>query len=518
MHTRRLRPFRAALRPRIRPMDRRRFVGLCAGSLALAAAGCRRTGDPAYARGPIMVMAVPDVNSIKPDWYDLDKLLFPLLAVMDENEDLEPRFARSWESSADKLEWTYNLRTDLRWSDGAAVTAHDVKFTLDLLQHPDVAEYFFDSVTVLDDYTVKIRSAFAYQDDITFFPKHVLERLEPKGYMDWDFWLHPTVSAGPYRFVRYVPDTMMELEANPNYYRGRQKIERVILKFVGQAGLAELLSGNADVVLYADPAQIPFVAKDPRFRVYQSIGPVAEAIYWKCDHPLFRDPRVRRALTLAIDRHALLEVLNLPSDLPITDGVFTNQQFRRRQFPEPLPYDPEQARALLEAAGWQDHDGDGVREREGRRFSFTAIVGSVDMQGRDRLAVYVQVMLRRVGVHMDIQMLDTSQASLDTGDFEAIFRNANFDLGRFFGRNNPTGYVHPEVVRLTDQLPVTADLEEVDRIYQALTEIFRADLPLTRLIPRTTTTFAHRRVQGLSTPFHASPDTYIEDLWSETEP
>ena len=507
-----------ALRPSVRAMDRRRFVGLCAGSLALAAAGCRRAGDPAYARGNTLVMTVPDANVIKPDWYDLDKLLFPVLAAMDENGELEPQLARSWERSADNREWTYHLRRDVRWSDGVPVTAHDVKFTLDLLSHPDVAEYSFESVTVLDDYTAKIRAASAYQDDITYFPKHLLERLEPKKYYDWDFWTHPTVSAGPYRFVRHLPETMMEFEANPDYYRGKRKIERVVLKFVGKAGLNELISGNADVVLYADPTQIPFVAKDPRFRVYYAAGPVAQAIYWKCDHPLFRDVRVRRALTLAMDRRALLGVVNLPIDLPLTDGVFTARQFLRREFPEPLPYDPEQARALLEAAGWQDRDGDGVRERAGRPFSFTAIVGSVDMQGRDRLAVYVQAMLRRVGVHMNIQLLDTSEARLNTGDFEAVFRNANFNLRRLFGRNNPLGYRNAEVVRLTDQLLATADLEEADRIYQAVTEIFRADLPVTRLIPNISTHFVHRRVQGLSTPFHASPDTYIEDLWLEQQP
>ena len=406
-------------------IGRRKFLKFCAAPLALTAAGCRRTGDPAYAGGNTLVMAVPDVNVIKSDWTDLDKLLFPLLAAADANGELEPRLARSWEHSADNREWTYHLRTDVRWDDGAPVTAHDVKFTLDLLSHPDVAEYRFESVTVLDDYTVKIRAPGAYQDDITYFPKHLLERMEPKKFYDWDFWTHP-IGIGPYRFVRYLPETMMELDANPDYYRGKPKIERVVLKFVGKAGLNELLSGNADVVLDADPTQIPFVMKDPRFRLYQSVGPVAQAIYWKCDHPLFHDVRVRQALTLAIDRRALLGVLNLPSDLPITDGAFTERQFRRRQFPEPLPYDPVQARALLEAAGWQDRDGDGVRELEKRPFRFTGLVQTAS--GMDRLAVYVQAMLRRVGVHMDIQLLDTSEARLGGGDFEAVFRSANFNL------------------------------------------------------------------------------------------
>ena len=199
--------------------------------LALGAAvSCRRSDDPAYARGNTLVMAVSSVEDVKPDVTDLDLLLFPRLAAPDESQsaELEPRLAQSWEHSPDYREWTYHLRTDVRWSDGVPVTAHDVKFTLDLLSLPELDQWDFDSVTVLDDFTVKVRRPsntgyVPYQGGIVHYPKHVLEHLEPKKFMEWDFWLHPTVSAGPYRFVQYLPETMMELEANPNYFRGKPK-------------------------------------------------------------------------------------------------------------------------------------------------------------------------------------------------------------------------------------------------------------------------------------------------------
>ena len=105
------------------------------------------------------------------------------------------------------------------------------------------------------------------------------------------------------------------------------------------------------------------------------------------------------------------------------------------------------------------------------------------------------------------------------GNFEAVLHHHQPGpraLRRDFGRNNRIGYQNPEVVRLTDQVMATADPDELDRIYQALTEIFRADLPMTRLVPFTVTTFAHRRVRGPSTRL-ASPDNYMEDLWLENE-
>ena len=155
MSRRRLRSFR----PVVRRIHRRRFVGLCAGSLALAAASCRHSDDPAYTRGNTLVMAASSVDDVKPDVTDLDFLLFPRLAATDESQsaELEPRLAQRWEHSTDYREWTYHLRTDVRWSDGVPVTAHDVKFTLDLLSVPELDEWDFDSVTVLDDFTVRVR-------------------------------------------------------------------------------------------------------------------------------------------------------------------------------------------------------------------------------------------------------------------------------------------------------------------------------------------------------------------------
>ena len=84
------------------------------------AAGCRPNGDPAYARGNTLVMAVSSVEDVKPDVTDLGFLLFPRLAATDESQsaELEPRLAQSWEHSPDYREWTYRLRTDVRWSDG----------------------------------------------------------------------------------------------------------------------------------------------------------------------------------------------------------------------------------------------------------------------------------------------------------------------------------------------------------------------------------------------------------------
>ncbi|MGH7754344.1 MAG: ABC transporter substrate-binding protein, partial [Gemmatimonadales bacterium] len=172
-------------------------------------------------------------------------LVFLPLARRNVHGEFEGWLARSWEHSPDYRTWTIQLRPDVRWHDGIPVTGGDVKFSLDLLAHPDVGGEAPGAyaVRVLDDTTLVVTlrkgaSGFWLDYDVTY-PKHLLQGLDPKTFYDWDFWTHP-VGNGPYRYVRHVPKTMMEFEANPDYFRGRPEVDRVVLKF-GEPVITELL-------------------------------------------------------------------------------------------------------------------------------------------------------------------------------------------------------------------------------------------------------------------------------------
>ncbi len=506
---------------------RHRWMIAYTSLLALAAVTCGPADDPYYLRGSAVVIAYP--ASPNDPWAGTSalQLVFLPMATWDENWELEGRLAERWEHSPDFRATTYHLRTDVKWHDGEPVTAHDIKFTLELLSHSEVLSLrpgFIESVTVHDDLTVTIRfSEYRgfFDTGIVYYPKHLLEHLNLKEINDWEFWTHP-VGNGPYRFVSYVPQTMMEFEANPDYVRGEPRIERVVLKFVGEeAGVTELLSGNVDVISYTNPARIPKLANDPRFRVYYwlYVG-VARAIYYQNNLALFQDGRVRRALTLAINRRELLQLLSLPEDLPLFDGIYTPRLFRRGELLDPLTYDPARARALLEAASWRDNNGDGVREREGKEARFTAIVA--DLPGFQEMAIYTQSQLSRVGIHMAIQVLESTlvHERVRSGEFEAAFAPFRHEprwLKNRFGEDSPIGYRNAEVITLIGRAMMTAEPDEMDRIYRELMEIFRRDMPVTFLHPVVRTFFAHRRLRGLSTPFRADPLRFMEHLWLEDE-
>jgi ABC-type transport system substrate-binding protein len=125
---------------------------------------------------------------------------------------------------------------------------------------------------------------------------------------------------------------------------------------------------------------------------------------------------------------------------------------------------------------------------------------------------------------MDIQTMDALQvlARVREGEFEAaltfIWTYPGMLGRRFrFGKGSPIGYRNAQVVQLIDRANVTRDPDELDRICRELTEIFRADVPVTWLFPSIRTFFVHRRIQGLSSPWRADPVKHMEDLWIEEE-
>ncbi|MEE9473932.1 MAG: peptide ABC transporter substrate-binding protein [Acidimicrobiia bacterium] len=470
-----------------------------------------------------------DERLLGPAWSTYPQFLMFLSLVIEPMGEMEGRLAERWEHSPDYRTWTFYLRRDVRWHDGVPVTAHDVKFSLELFAHPAVLTFAnnlwldMESFTVLDEFTFTItytRPRGALDEDAVVYPKHLLEDLDPKEFYRWDFWTHP-IGNGPFRYVRHLPKTMMELEANPDFYLGKPNIERVVIKFGGVAPLTELLSGNVDVVQDFNPADIPKLAADGRFHVYHGLNAYwLAAIYWNHRHPLFRDPMVRRALTLAINRRELAQVQNFPENTPIFDGIFTWRQLARGELPEPIPYDPERAKQLLEEAGWSDQDGDGIRERAGEEARFTAMAVEEEMV---KPAIYVQAQLRRVGIQMEVRPLASGalRARLLAGEFEAAFHRLGNDPrhildDKWFSPGSPIGYTNPQMVKLLQATVITFDSEARDQIYRELMTIFREELPMT-FLSKVRTYVAHRRLRGLKNFQRANPLADMAELWLEEQ-
>jgi peptide/nickel transport system substrate-binding protein len=443
-------------------------------------------------------------------------LLFLPLVVMDEERQPQPRLLERWKHSDDYTEWTFFLRKDIKWHDGKPVTAHDVKFTLELITDPNLLYEIrlFDEITIVDNFTCHLRSSKPFYALIYYWfgicPSHLLGDLDTASFHSWEFWKQP-VGNGPYRYVRHAPNTMVELEVNPDYYGQKPKIKRVVLKFGGNP-VTELLSGNVDAIKDLRPLEILHIAKDPRFNLYHEFDVTKVfSIIWNHQSPLFQNPSVRRALTVAINRRELYQVLNYPKDTPIFDVGITPGQFYRGEVPAPFPYDPEQAKRLLDEAGWVETKKDGIREKNGREFRFSLFFSEELMPG----AIYIQDQFRRVGIDMEAVSMEfiVHVGRQEEGKFDAIFRNFGpYDLGWGYG-----GYDNPEFERLLKNIYSVTTAEGFDSAARKLWPIFQSDIPWTFLYPSVTFNIVHRRIRGLKSPNRSDPAKFIEHLWIEEE-
>jgi peptide/nickel transport system substrate-binding protein len=441
--------------------------------------------------------------------------MFLPLFFEDEEGRPQPGLLERWEHSEDYTEWTFHLRQDVKWHDGKPVTAQDVKFTLELITDPNIMyeDPFFKEITIIDTFTCKISSnrtfnPLPYSSWYGICPKHLLEGLDTAKFQYWEFWKQP-VGNGPYRYVRHVANTMVELEVNPDYYREKPKIERVVLKF-GTNWVTELMSGNVDAVNNLSPQEVMKRAKDPRFNVYYEFTKnTAAAIIWNRQNHLFQNPSVRRALTLAINRHELHRVLNLPDTTPVFDVVFRKGQFYRGELPEPLPYDPGQAKKLLDEAGWVEKTKESTRENNGRKFHFSLLVNTEFSMA----AIYIQDQLRKVGISMEVITTDPIIVAGrgNSGDFEALLcRHSLF--GAFNGK-----LYSPELSRLLKMATLIPTTDELDKAVRKLWPKFRAEIPITFLYPEIKFNIVHKRIRGLKSPNRAYPCKFMEYIWIEEE-
>jgi peptide/nickel transport system substrate-binding protein len=497
------------------------FVGI---AIFLSHSCDQNNGQQSSLESKITVLSIGDERILGPHFDSPPRFLMFLPLVEYSHKELKPALAVRWEHSSDYKTWTFYLNKDIRWHDGVATTAHDIKFTLDLLDELAKLKQMqgIDSYDVIDDFTFTITykkpSMYALDYWSVYWPKHLLEDLDPKEFWKWEFWTQP-VGNGPYRYVRHIPKTMIELEANPDYYRGTPKIQKVILKFGGGTPMTELLSGNVDVI-QTNLSDIPKLGEDPRFRIHYKRTWYVGSIFWNHRHPIFSESSIRKALTMAIDRRELARLLYYPDDLTLFDGISTSSQHFDDELPEPLPHDPQRAERILEEAGWHIRNGDDIREKEGQPFRFTAIVDKNIGLDLDKAAIFVQDQLKRVGIRMEIQELQgTLNKRFRSGDFEAVFgkfQNSPIAFGghlSILGENSPIGYENAEMIRLLKLAKNEPELKIRKEIFENIKPIYAADHPMTILFPETKILIAHKKIQGLED--YSDPTWFMEYLWIE---
>ncbi|MHC4714501.1 MAG: peptide-binding protein [Planctomycetota bacterium] len=422
----------------------------------------------------------------------------------------EPRIAESWEISEDKLTFTFHMRKDVRWHDGKPVTAEDVVYSFKTMMDPKVDApqirgYYQDceSVTAPDPYTVVFKwkkpyfLSFNFSGGMTILPKHVFDTGE-------DFNSHPAGRAplgnGMFRFISWETGERITLERNEDYYREKPHIKNITVFFIpdNNTALLQARSGAVDNMTVQANQWVKDLGADvyrEKFNRYYYYSPNYRYIGYNFKRPYFADKRVRRAMTHLVNREAILEHILYGLGKIVTGTFYVDGPDYSAEI-EALPYDPAEARRLLDEAGWVDHDGDGIRDKtidgEVVKFSFSLMYGS-QLELSEQIGVLFQEELGKLGIEMNVQRLEWAifTEKLNEGDFDAV------TLGWMLGLeqdpyqlwhstqvergSNFISYANAEIDDIIMKARVEFDAEKRRVLYHRFNEIIHEEQPYTFL-------------------------------------
>ncbi|HEX5724329.1 MAG TPA: ABC transporter substrate-binding protein, partial [Longimicrobiaceae bacterium] len=369
---------------------------------------------------------IPDINPLTSTDHNANQLqqyvLFMPLIGYDERLEPAPWLARSWEVNGDTTELTFHLRNDVLWHDGRKTTAYDVKFSYDRARDPQTAfpntafwTHYGDAEAV-DSFTFRVKMVphSDYMDPWRSFspvPMHLLRDVPPAELKNHPFSTRQPVGNGPFRFVSREQGQRWVFEANPDFPRelgGRPYLDRIVYRYIPDPTvlLTELLTGNLDYYIAPSPEQVEEIEGSPNTRLLSFPDRAFVIVGWNERLPMFKDVRVRRALTMAIDRRAIIDGVRRGYGELANSTVPPFFWQHDSTAGADLRYDPEAARRLLAEAGWTDRNGDGTLENaQGQPFRFT-LVTNVGNRERQDITEVIQAQLRQVGIDVRPQVLE----------------------------------------------------------------------------------------------------------------
>ncbi len=330
---------------------------------------------------PMFMIETPEYNTV-------DLVYDKLLSWSQKDFSTVPDLATSWERSDDGLTWTFKIRDDATWQDGTPLTAHDIAYTFNWILREGAGNFlsYFPfteagDITAPDDTTLIWKtstptSAPIYPPYVYVMPQSLLSKYKDKA--DFRTWkgFPDTIGSGPFKLVEWSRGDFWRLEANPNYYGGAPHIDEIVFRvFQNEEGLVQALKqGEIDFADSLTPSGFDTLQNDPNITTnvgnaasftQMSFNQCTDAVeYCKktgFNHsPVTTDPQFRLAVEYAIDRQTLVDRVMLGYATPGTTVIPTPKWHVDPE--DPIPFDPEKAKEILDQAGYRDTDGDGIRE------------------------------------------------------------------------------------------------------------------------------------------------------------
>lgn len=366
--------------------------------------------------GTVVLMGHQEVSGLSPDdsgptvQFSVITNIHNALVEVDENYEIQPILAESFEVSEDGLQYTFNLRQGVLFHDGEEFTSEDVQYTYEFYGNPDNgavtgSDYAsIESIETPDDFTVVINLTEPNAAFLTITATNFIVPAHYHSEVGEEIYRTAPIGTGAFMLSEWRPAEFTELVAFDDHFRGRPNIDVLRLDVVPEPSVRAIALETGD----ADSSVWPLLtenslrfADDDDFFVYRTSAAAVNHFPLNNTSPVLSDRSVRQAMMYAIDRQQVID--DIFSGAAVVADTNLSPAFAFYVNPEVPTYefDVDQAAAILDEAGWEMGD-DGVRARDGQRLSFTCTVISGD-QARRPEAEVVQQYLSAVGIEMILQ-------------------------------------------------------------------------------------------------------------------
>ena len=349
-----------------------------------------------------------------------------------------PALAESWKGSKDGRTWTYTLRPDMKWSDGQPLTAEDVAYTVnrsrdeEWLNHASTTGNLTATVKSPTELVLKSKVPDPKLPgmDVYVVPKHVYEQYDAKAITKWNG--QTDVAGGPFSLAEFKKGQFARFTANPEFWGGKPSLDEVVIRVFNNpdAMVAALKRGEVDFVQQVPEGQFLNLRKDPEIETLEgSQGGFDEFALNGGDglekgHPALEDKRVREAIAHAIDKQTIVDRVNRglaePAEAvsPSANPAWTPEIPADQRY----AFDLDEANRILDEAGYEDTDGDGIREMPGGgqplRMRYAVRQESSVAQP---IAEFISGWLREIGIA-------TTQKTYDDGQLTEVIGKGDYDM------------------------------------------------------------------------------------------
>ncbi|HYG74138.1 MAG TPA: peptide-binding protein [Planctomycetota bacterium] len=428
----------------------------------------------------------------------------------------------------EKPVFTFHLRRDVKWHDGAPFTGKDVIFSFNAMMNPKVEaasqrNYLQDVEScklVNDDYTVQFVwkkpyfLAFNFAAGIDILPEHLFKFTDPEQFNKGE-QNQRLIGNGPYRLERWDRKQQFVLVRNEDYYDKKPHFKKIVIRIVQDdtVALQMLQAGDLDL-LSLNKSQAKDKSADPkftsRFNINVSVANVYRYIGWNARLPMFGNPKVRKALTMLVDRQRVIDDIYRGYALPLHGPSHPDSPNYTPEINKfAVPYDPAAAAKVLAEEGWKDTNGDNVLDKDGKPFKFNLLFASGSPQ-YEQLANLVKNTFAQVGIEVIVAPLEWTVfiQKIERLQFDACILGWRLGLeddpyqlwhSSQTGEkaSNHCGFVNKEADRLIEMGRRELNEEKRRKIFQRFQQIIAEQQPYTFLFVEKRTIAVNKDIQNV---------------------